>query len=139
MGAVKDDGPLGSIDFTECHVENTAKAGVQIYDKSAGRARVRFTNCTWKNTATDENDKETPSPLWIYLRRPELTKKHGGVDFIDCIVEDSLNRPFLSATEKESSYGVYDITGNIAVKNPHGARMDVGEKSEGVTLEISNK
>jgi len=139
VGAVKDDGPMGSIDFTECHVENTAKTGAQIYDKSASRARVSFTNCTWKNTAQNGDDTETPSPLWIYLRRPELTTKHGGVDFIDCILEDSLNRPFLTASEKESSYGVYDITGNITVSNPYDVRMNVGEKSDGITLKVSNE
>ena len=139
VGAVNDDGPMGSIEFIGCHVENTAKAGAQIYDKSADRARIRFTNCSWKNTAIAENDTETPSPLRIYLRRPELTKKHGGVDFIDCMLEDSLDRPFLSATEKESSYGVYDITGTITVRNPHGVRMDLGEKSKGIALNIVDR
>ncbi|MBN1294761.1 MAG: right-handed parallel beta-helix repeat-containing protein [Candidatus Latescibacteria bacterium] len=136
VGAIKDDGPMGIIEFDNCTVDNTAKVGLQIYDKSADRARVRFTNCSWKNTALTVEDNEPPSPLWIYLRRPELTKRQGGVDIVNCIVEDSINRPFLTASEKESSNGVYDITGSIKVLNPKGTTMNLGEKSEGIKLEI---
>jgi len=136
VGAIKDDGPMGSIEFSNCKIENTAKVGAQVYDKSADRARVRFTKCTWKNTALDAVGNEPPSPLWIYLRRPELTRRHGGIDFIDCTLEDIENRPFLTATEKESAFGVYDITGKITVRNPYGAIMYLGAKSEGITLEI---
>jgi len=134
VGAIKDDGPKGYIEFRNCTIENTAQVGCQIYDKSADRARITFTNCVWKNAATNVDNKVTPAPLMIYLRRPQLTQKIGGIDFVNCVVEDSKNRPFLSLIEKESDYGIYDITGTITVRNPHGIRMDLGSKTQGVTL-----
>ena len=137
VGAVKDDGPGGYIKFKNCVVENTAQVGCQIYDKSADRALITFTNCEWKNVATNVDDTVTPAPLMIYLRRPKLTKKIGGVDFVDCVIEDSKNRPFLALREKESDYGIYDITGTITVKNPNGIRMDLGSKMQGVTLKAN--
>ena len=134
VGAVRDDGPDGLIEFRKCTIENTLKVGAQVYDKSSERARVRFTFCTWKNVANSADDTETPAPLWLYLRRPSLTKKHGGVDFINCRLEDNRNRPFLAATEKESSFGVFDITGRIFVQNPNDTGMKMDNGSEGVTL-----
>ena len=68
-----------------------------------------------------------------------MTHKHGGVDFENCLVEDNRNRPFLAATEKESSFGVFDITGNITVRNPNGAAMKMDSGSDGITLRILEK
>ena len=133
VGAVKDDGPGGYIKFNNCTVENTAQVGCQIYDKSADRARITFYNCVWKNVAASVDS----APLKIYHGRMKLIQKIGGVDFVDCVVEDSKNRPFLALIEKESNYGIYDITGTITVKNPHGIRMDLGSKTQGVTLNVN--
>ena len=139
VGAVKDDGPGGLIEFKKCVVRGVRDYGGMVCDKSADRALVRFQDCVWKYTAMSEGNMEAPSPLWIYLRRPELTKHNGGVEFDNCTVEDILKRPFLTASEKESSFGVSDITGSITVINPRGVSMDVGENARGVTLAVKEK
>ena len=58
------------------------------------------------------------------------------MEFIDCIVEDNKNRPFLAARGKESDFDIYDVTGTITVRNPYGAVMDLGEKTHNVTLKV---
>ncbi|MBT4484041.1 MAG: right-handed parallel beta-helix repeat-containing protein [Candidatus Latescibacteria bacterium] len=136
---VKHDGPDGVIEFRDCVVENTEKFGLKIADKPANKVRTRFVNCTWRNVAHSPEmyDNLYPAiPMWIYLKRPEITKNQGGIDFIDCIIEDSKDRPFLVVRERESDIGVYDITGNITVRNPYGAVMDLGAKSYNVTLKV---
>ena len=75
-------------------------------------------------------------PLWIQMMRPNFTKKSGGVDFIDCFFEDTRNRPFIVASEKKNDYGLFDVTGEITVKNPYGAFMNLGTKTPDVTLEV---
>ncbi|MFC1607824.1 right-handed parallel beta-helix repeat-containing protein [Candidatus Latescibacterota bacterium] len=139
VGAVKDDGPGGLIEFKKCIIRSVREYGGQVCDKSADRARVRFEECVWKYTAMSEGVLEAPSPLWIYLRRPELTKRYGGVDFVNCTVEDILKRPFLTASEKESNYGVSDIGGTITVINPRGVSLDTGENARDVTLTVKEK
>ncbi|MBT4482459.1 MAG: right-handed parallel beta-helix repeat-containing protein [Candidatus Latescibacteria bacterium] len=139
LGAVPDNGADGFVEFRDCVVDGTALYGARVYDKSADRMRVRFVRCTWKGTAGNETDDDNPAPLWIYLRRPEITRKYGGIDFIDCNIEDNRDRPFLAATERESSFGVNDITGTVSVKNPHGAYMNVGSNASGVTLEFKTQ
>lgn len=51
VGAVKDDGPKGTIEFRNCTVENTQGSGAYVYDKVAENARVRFVDCKWSNVA----------------------------------------------------------------------------------------
>lgn len=41
----------GDIEFRNCTVENTQRAGAYVYDKSSDGALVKFTNCNWRNVA----------------------------------------------------------------------------------------
>ncbi len=127
VGAVQDTGPQGVIEFRNCTVENTRKGGLFVYDKSADRARVRFVNCKWKNVgkpvpAADGKARKRGVPLLLTLLRPKLTKKHGGIDFVDCYVYDDVDRPVLVTEDEGSKLGVHDLTGTITVRNPHGVR-----------------
>jgi len=141
IGAVTDDGPKDLIEFRNCTIENTAKGGIFVYDKSADNARVRFANCKWKDVgvlkdAAGAKSKKPHVPLLLTLRRPKLVKKHGGIDFIDCYVYDELDRPVLVAEDEGSQLGIHDLKGRITVRNPHGARMDLRCKSFDVDLKI---
>jgi len=127
VGAVQDTGPQGVIEFRNCTIENTQKGGLFVYDKSADKTRVRFVNCKWKNVgkpppAADGKVRKPGVPLLLTLLRPKLTKKHGGIDFVDCYVYDDVDRPVLVAEDEGSKLGVHDLTGTITVRNPHGAR-----------------
>ncbi|MBN2309343.1 MAG: right-handed parallel beta-helix repeat-containing protein [Candidatus Hydrogenedentes bacterium] len=136
VGALKDDGPQGVIEFRDCTVENTAKAGLYVYDKSCLGAGLRFVNCHWRNTwaAADVEHDGPRIPLMLALRRPQLVEHLGGLTFVDCSVYDSVDRPAFLVEEDESALGVTDLTGVIWVANPHGARMELGAKTERVTL-----
>lgn len=143
FGALKAEGPGGLIEFRDCVVEDVAGVGAHVYDKHPERARVRFTRTRWIDVGTGLDNAfarvdsvESRAPLLIYNRRPELiTPIHGGIDFVDCEIVDGRDRPFLSALQKEPAEGLFDVTGSIRVRNPHGARMDLQDARHGVSLE----
>ena len=135
VGAVKDDGPQGLIAFTNCTIENTANGGISVYDKSADNARVRFENCRWKDVGLGEGERERlRAPLMVALIRPTLTRKLGGIDFVDCYVYDDKDRPVLVAGGRQ--FGVHDLKGRITVRNPHGATVNLPADQTGVDLEV---
>ncbi len=135
VGALKDDGPQGVVSFKNCTIEDTVKGGIFVYDKSADSARVRFENCRWKNVGMAKSVRKPRPPLLISLLRPKLTQKLGGIDFIDCYLYDTVDRPAL-VVESGKDYGIRDLHGRITVKNPHGARTDLPSRQLDVDLEV---
>ncbi len=139
VGAVRDDGPQGTVEFINCTAENTGKEGAKVFDKSADGVRVRFVNCNWRNPWVSRHREYGGMrvPLLLHLRRPELTKTIGGVDFVDCTVYDDAYRPaFLLEEDKSPLLGAHDLTGRITVDSPHPPWMKLGPNAERVTLEV---
>ena len=138
VGTSKDDGPKGLVEFRNCSSENTGREGARVYDKSADGVRVRFVNCHWKNAwLSDPLDDDSPrSPISITLRRPSLTTKLGGVEFVDCHVYDTEDRPALVVHMEKEDHGVRDLSGTVWVHNPHGARADFGSHAENVSQDL---
>jgi hypothetical protein len=134
---IADDGPGGLVEFRNCTVENTEGYGVKVQDKSAQRARVRFVNCAVRNTANNRMFAGAWTPLWLHLFRPELTKRHGGIDFVNCSIDDRHDRPVLVVEEAKDVFGLVDVTGSIAVQNAYGVRTTMGARQEGVTLTVT--
>jgi hypothetical protein len=133
---VGDGGPNGLVEFRNCTVENTEGYGIKVQDKSSTRARVRFVNCTVRNAARNRMYRATWTPLWIHVNDPKLTKKPGGIDFVDCSIEDDRERAAITVEEPGSDYGLFDVTGKIRVRNPVGVRTILGKKQESVTLAV---
>jgi len=136
VSKITDQGPGGLIEFRNCVVENTVGYGIKVQDKSADRARVRFVNCTVRNAARDRNFMGAWAPIWFHLFKSSVTLRLGGVDFVDCTVEDDQDRPVIVVEETESAFGIFDITGAITIRNPHGVRTALGDKQNGVTLNV---
>lgn len=140
VGAVKDDGPQGLVEFRNCVAENSGREGARIYDKSARGARVRFVNCSWKGAWTDDpiGFDGPRSPISIILRRPALTSDHGGVEFVNCYLYDDRDRPALVVHEENGgTLGVRDISGTITVRNPSGVYADMGASPRVSSISIS--
>jgi len=138
VGAARDDGPKGLVEFVNCTSENTGREGAKVYDKSAASVLVRFVNCSWKNPwVSAPIDYAGPRvPVLIELRRPAITKMHGGVEFRDCYVYDQVNRPALLVEEDQSELGVRELHGQITSQNPGGARMRLGPNPTNVDLKV---
>jgi len=137
-GAIRDNGPGGVIEFRNCAVEGTGKWGFMLSDKSAARARIRFMKCLWRNTAAQEG-LEPAVPFVLRGRKDRGVTALGGVDFVDCLMEDDRDRPFITASLEGEGQFISDISGTISVSNPNGARMDIGATAKNVTIEVKKQ
>lgn len=138
IGAINDNGPQGAIEFINCTTENTGKEGVKVYDKSANGALVRFVNCSWKQpwVSSFREYGGLRVPVLLHLRRPAITQNLGGVEFVDCHVYDTADRPAIAFYDDEGNTSVRDLSGTITVHNPAGAKQHLGVNPANVTLVV---
>jgi polygalacturonase len=134
VSKVRDDGPDGLIEFRNCDVENTEGYGLKVQDKSADRAHVRFVNCSLRQVASNRMYEGAWTPIWLHLFKTDQTTRFGGIDFVNVRVEDDWDRPVIVMEESESDLGLFDVTGEIRVRNPEGVRDGLGSKRQGVDL-----
>ena len=141
VGAIHDNGPQGLVEFVGCVVEDTDKAGLFIYDKSADSARVRFVGCKWRHTGLATHDKPqkadgADAPLLISQLKPERTRRLGAIDFQDCRVYDPLKRPALAIEIEDNDSIATDIQGDITVRNPFGANIQLPQRTGNINLRV---
>jgi hypothetical protein len=138
VGAVRDDGPKGLIEFVDCNSENTGEEGTKVYDKSVNGTLVRFVRCKWSNPWTSAHPEYAGPrvPVLIELRRPNLTSHFGGVEFKDCYVYDNVYRPALQVEEGSSEFGVREVHGLITVQNRSGVRMRLGHAPVNADVQV---
>jgi hypothetical protein len=127
---VADDGPGGLIEFDRCAVRyGPGQGGLNVSGKSAARARVRFTRCTWQYAAdAPPPDKPLPErPAFVLSAAlKQQPVRTGGLEFIECVVEDPRPMPFLKGTAPKGLDEPWkDIRGVIEVRGP-GAAVDLG-------------
>jgi hypothetical protein len=139
VGAVRDNGPKGLIEFVDCVTENSGKESVRIYDKSAANARLRFVRCSFRNawTAHHPEDGSPRSPINIYVRRSQESKTLGGIDFEDCYLYNTVDCPTLRFESDGNDCGLQDMHGNFVVSAPGRPRLRLGPKLENVDLTLT--
>ena len=131
---IGDDGPGGSIEFDNCTVESTLGYGIKVQEKSLKGARVTFTNCHVINAASDRQFGGEWAPISLSLPQTNIVQTMGGIDFIDCFVEDKHDRPAVEFTQPQSDFPLHDITGTVTVLNPNGVRAELGKQRETLPL-----
>jgi hypothetical protein len=138
VGAVKDNGPKGLIEFIDCITENTGKEGARVFDKSAASARVRFVNCSFRNpwVSPAPGDGGPRVPVILHLRHPQNTENLGGIDFQDCYVYDSAARPAVRFEEDQGDFSLRDVHGQIMVTGPGVPSLKLGPKLQDVDLKV---
>ncbi|MDZ4858855.1 MAG: right-handed parallel beta-helix repeat-containing protein [Candidatus Hydrogenedentes bacterium] len=138
VGAVRDDGPEGLIEFVDCTVEGTGKESVKVYDKSADKAKVRFVNCRFKDSWNVHHSiyADMRVPIFFEVRRPALSKRVGGIEFVDCHLWDDAGRPVAAMSPFNSEYGLHDVTGTIYVYGENEPRVWFGKDSTNVDLQL---
>ena len=134
VSKIGDNGPGGSIEFDNCTVENTVGYGIKVQEKSLKGARVKFTDCKVIHAATDRQFGGEWSPISLSLPKPELVQTMGGIDFINCFVEDNRDRPAIEFIQPESDFPLHDIIGTITVLNPNGVCAELGKDRERLPL-----
>ena len=142
VGAIRDGGPQGYIEFRDCTVRDTKEAGVYIYDKSADSAEVRFVNCHIQNTADGDYVADNPSantqhvPISLGVRRSEIATSIGGITFEGCHIHDTKVRPAVLVQGKEGA-SASGITGSIIYHGPGEPVVETsGLTDTGITLSL---
>lgn len=133
IGAIRDNGPGGFVEFRNCDVDSVAQWGFMASEKSALAAIVRFTNCSWRATAF-RSDIANPSPFVIRSRVDRDVAVSGGIEFGNCSLEDSIDRPFITTALDSSGFYVAALAGSIRIANPHGVRMELGKGAKDNSL-----
>jgi parallel beta helix pectate lyase-like protein len=138
VAAVCDDGPGGTIEFVNCVVENTGKESVRVFDKSAGRAEVRFVNCQFKNPWLLPHPTHWAArvPIHLQVRRPHVSKDLGGIVFEDCHVYDTVSRPVLLLDQVNNELGLRDVSGLITYHGPGEPGMELGPNASNIGLRL---
>lgn len=138
VGAIKDDGPQGLVEFVNCTIENIGRDAVSVFDKSASSARVRFERCNWSSPwlSAAPEDAATRAPLSIQRFRPSSAAVVGGIDFVDCVLHDDRDRPALRVYGTDVEHGAAGIAGTIWLNGPHAPRADLGPNPKDAALEV---
>jgi len=138
VGAIKDDGPQGVVEFVNCTVESAGREAVTVYDKSAKSATVRFDRCHFDApwVAVTPEDAAARASIVISRNRPNTADIVGGVDFVDCMVHDVQDRPALKVYGTDDAHGVTALTGSIWVQGPLAPRAELGPSPGAVALKV---
>jgi hypothetical protein len=127
---IADNGPGGLIEFDRCVVRyGPTLGGLTVSGKSPDRARVRFSRCVWQYDAAappPEKPRAERSAIVLGAAIKQQPQRTGGIEFVDCVVEDPRAIPFLKGSApKDLADPWKDIRGTILVKGP-GAAVDLG-------------
>lgn len=138
VGEVADDGPRGVIEFIRCSTENTGREGARLSNKSALGARVRFIECRWKTSwlARHRTYGGPRSPVLLRSHSPDRCRISGGVEFIECHVEDDLDTPVVRFEDDDETASLRDVSGTLRVRGMPTPRLRLGTAVQEVTLRL---
>ena len=100
---------LGSVEFVDCSFESSKHAGLLYWNKPANGFSVKFINCNFLDSASERPDM---TPI-LFLSGLDATEPIGGLEFVDCLFRDSLDRNLLSYRDGVGGLPVEGVTGNI--------------------------
>ena len=98
---------------------------------------MTFTNCSVINAASDRQFGGEWTPISLSLPQTNIVQTMGGIDFINCFVEDNRDRPAVEFTQQNSDFSLHDLTGTITVLNPNGVRAELGPSGEKLALIVT--
>jgi len=138
VGEVADDGPRGLIEFVRCTSELTGREAVRLTNKSARGVRVRFVECRWRSTwmARHRTYGGPRSPIAIRSSAPDRCRESGGVEFVNCHLEDDLDAPVVRFEDDDEAGGLREVTGTIRVDGMRRVRNRLGANTRDVDLRL---
>ena len=141
VAAVRDDGPQGLIEFVNCTTENTAQESLALSEKSAKAARVRFENCRFGESwvAAARGYSGIRAPVMLLGRRPDVAVDLGGVEFAECHVYGTEERPAIAYVPGPEDTGLRDVSGTLIAHAPITSEVQAatpGPNLSSVSLQI---
>jgi len=102
----------GLAEFIDCTFADGAGSAITIRRKPASACRLRFVNCRITNPA-----KGKPAlPAIQFESQVGNTEDIGGVDFVNCVLDDSVERPIMKYTDRAGGLRLVDVTGTVKIQ-----------------------
>ncbi|MBM4046257.1 MAG: right-handed parallel beta-helix repeat-containing protein [Planctomycetes bacterium] len=108
-GNSPDRAVKGLVEFVNCKFEGSQGAGILINQKPADGCKLRFVNCEVANAAASQ---PTQSPIMISSGSGNM-ENVGGIEFVDCVVKDALDRKPLSYMDFSGGLKLVGVTGTL--------------------------
>jgi len=106
-------GPLtGTAEFVNCTFADGSGPGITVNRKPASGCRVRFANCRIVNPAKGKPDV----PAILFGTRESNTEDIGGVEFENCVLEDTVERPIMKFDDWARQLRLVDVTGTLRIR-----------------------
>ncbi|MCB9767015.1 MAG: right-handed parallel beta-helix repeat-containing protein [Candidatus Omnitrophica bacterium] len=139
LGAMKTEGVKGTVDFINCTVDGAGKECVKIFDKDPDNVQITFTNCNFSDPWLVHHPDYAGYrvPILFEVRRPHLSERIGGVNFIDCEVFDTVFRPVVYLENPHNQNSLEKVSGNLTVISPHEPMVRIGQNPIDVDLEVT--
>ncbi len=102
----EQEAPDGLVEFVNCVFDSPRSNGIGV-TKPASRSLVRFTDCTVINPGA--------TPI-IISSRQEANVPAGGVEFVDCVIQDPVERNPMSFVDG-GGVGIADVGGTLIIDN----------------------
>ncbi len=109
VGNSKDKTVNGVIEFVDCEFEDSEGAGIFIAQKPTFGCKVRFVRCKVSNAATEQL---TQAPIVFASARGNF-EPIGGVEFVDCVVNDEIDRLPIAYFDFAGGLELREVTGTI--------------------------
>ncbi len=138
IGAVREEGPSGLIEFINCTSENTGREGLRIYDKSSKGVQARFVNCKWSNSWVSSYPEYSGPrvPILFQLNKNSVGDNPGGAEFVNCSIYENRKGPTVHYKTDRQEQHLTDVKGTIRVHNQSGVQAGFGEEPINVSLQL---
>lgn len=120
-GNSADRAVRGTASFIDCTVIDEDGAGLRVERKPASGAEVRFVTCVARHCAEGKTDA---TPI-MFATKAGGTQPIGGVQLVDCVVEQSRPGKVISYLDWEGGNRLLDVTGTVTVRGPADTRRIV--------------
>lgn len=105
-------GPVtGTIELVDCRFEDDGKAGVTIGSNCTQGVKIRLVRCT----LADASDSPPSTPHFLFSTRKGDCGEIGGVEFVDCIVRERVDRPLMKFIDPAGLL-IGGVTGNLSIE-----------------------
>ncbi len=106
------NGPAqGLIEFIDCRFEDIGAAGISVRDVPAKACRLRFENCTIADAA---GKPKRSAPITFEARKDSVLDV-GGAAFVNCVLEEPIDRPLMTFADATGELKPLGITGDLKV------------------------
>jgi hypothetical protein len=140
VGTVEFPQPGGLVEFVHCVAkDNTYALRTKNKDFDAYQVRVAESLLVGRPASSKPVGEPGSSrqPIWVLSQT--VAKPHGGVVYDHVTINDTVNRAFLAASldpGPAQTLGVRDLSGDITVNNPLGARFSLGTVTANINLTV---